>query len=478
MNARLFGMVVFAAFFLTAGLASANIVTLVSASGGLTVSGTLLAYDGKTYQVETVHGRITIADNDLTCRGAGCPSPQDRVDVFSVLPSDRISRETLMSLLISFATDSKKIYVQKGPFSKPDAIELSHRTDGLESVVAFKPDAINLSFDTTPPGAAIGFDAVQIIGKASYLNGRIDAKTLRGIWDGSITNWSTLGGPDADIRLILPIFTDDLYRTLTRFDPKLSPQTLTDRVEFFLSRDAITQAVNKDSNAIGLIYQARPTDITLGIQTACGITNAPSTFSIQSMEYPLAFQINLAGDQDIMPKSATDLQSYVSTPSAQRLFAQVGIVPLVGSKIDSTNKGKRFAEAIATADRDISLSSLKSFTDFASNATRLATTLYFAPNGRDLDDRSTKLVAPLAAFLKTSAYADKQIMAVGYSDSKGGPKANLTTSKRRAQSVQAALSALDVNVEARGFGEVAPIGCNNTAFGKSQNRRVEFWITN
>ena len=51
--------------------ASAEDITLISKSGGLTVSGTLLAFDGQTYQVETDLGRITTSDSDLTCQGQG-----------------------------------------------------------------------------------------------------------------------------------------------------------------------------------------------------------------------------------------------------------------------------------------------------------------------------------------------------------------------------------------------------------------------
>jgi phosphate transport system substrate-binding protein len=461
---------------LVTNMVLAEDVTLTSASGGLTVSGELLSYDGKTYQVETDLGRLTIADENLTCRGTGCPLPQDRLDVFSLIPSERVDHETIVAVLKSFAKDGKKIFTPKGPFTKPETVELAHRTQGLEAQIAFKSNAINLKFSTDESDTAIGFDAVQIISKSPTLNGQIQAATLRGIWNGTITNWSQLGGPDMKIRLILPIFTDDLYRTISRFDSQISEQNIAQDVEYFLSRDAIRQAINETTDTIGLIYQTSPIDTSIAIETACGIVNAPSTFAIQSMEYPLAFQINISANQNYLPDTAQRFKTYATTPPAQKMFSQVGIVPLVGTAINGGYHGKRFADAISNADRETSISALKSFSSFANNATRLATTLYMAPNGRDLDQRSTKLLAPLASLLKTDVYAGRKITAVGFSDSSGNAKGNLAVSKRRAEVVQAALADLGVTIETNGFGELAPIGCNTTEFGKNQNRHVELWI--
>lgn len=463
---------------LFAGASSAEVVTLSSASGGLTVTGKLLSYDGEVYEIETNTGPLTLADKGLKCRGSGCPSPQDRISAFSMIPSDRIPRKTLVDILKSFAKDNKKIFTQKGPFNKPDHVELSHRTEGLEAIISFARDDINLTFNTQQSDTAIGFDAVQIIGNAKVLNGRINTDTLRGILDGSISNWSELGGQDREIRLILPIFANDLFKTIARFYPDITPDNITDRVEFFLSREAIIQAIEDDDDAIGLIYQTSPSSSTIAIETSCGIMHTPSNFSIQSLEYPLSFQINISTNKTYLPQSAQRLKAYATTPLAQGLLSKTGIVPLVGEMITPDYQGKRFSDAIKTADRDTTINHLKAFTTFASTHTRLATTLYMSPNGRDFDERSVKLIGALAALLNTPDYANRDVIAVGFSDSSGDAKDNLTVSKRRADFAQAALADLGVTANSIGFGEIAPIGCNTTPFGKSQNRRVEIWVEN
>lgn len=455
---------------------SAQDITLVSKSGGLTVNGSLLAFDGQTYQIETDLGRITISDNDLTCQGPGCPLAKDRLDVFSLISTDRISRETLVELLLSYAKESKKLANPKGPFLKPNTIELSHRTEGLESIIAFKSDVINLRFTANGSGTPVGFDAVQIISSAPELGGKIGVDTLRQIWQGDITNWNQLGGADQPIRFILPIYADDLYNSFTNFDPNMSAEKITPSVEYFLSPQAIIETVSQTTDTIGLIYESHPSDLTVALDMGCEITSTPSDFAIQSMEYPLSFQLTLNSNNTFAPRTAKNLQTFAQTPIAQGVFAAAGLIPLVGNQIDSSYLGKRFGDAISAADSDVRLSALQEFKTFTNTASRLATTLYFAPNGRDLDEKSTKVFDALSAHLSGQEYQNKTILAVGFSDSQGGANANQSISLTRARAVQSLFDDRDINSDAIGFGEVAPIGCNDTNYGRSKNRRVEIWI--
>lgn len=476
MNFNIKNIVVCAALSAVACPVSAQEIMLVSKSGGLSVSGVLLAFDGETYQVETDLGRITISDDDLTCQGAGCPSAKDRLDVFSLISTDRITRETLLELLLAFAKDEQKLAKQIGPFLKPNTVELSHRTDGLESIVSFKSDVINLKFAANGTGTPIGYDAVQIISSATALNGKIDAKTLRGIWQGDITNWNQLGGADKPIRLILPIYADDLFNSFAQFDAGMTAETITPNVEYFLSPDAIIDAVSQTMDTVGLIYKSHPMERTIALDMGCEITTAPTAFSIQSMEYPLSFQVTMNSNTNYAPRTAKNIQTYAQTPAGQAVLSNAGLIPLVGQHIDSTLHGKRFGDAIAGASSDIGLNTLKEFKRFADNATRLGTTLYFAANGRDLDDKSSKMIPALTALLSSDKYNGKTIQLVGFSDSIGGASSNESISLTRARHVQSILSNNGINSDAVGFGEVAPIDCNDTEYGRSKNKRVEIWI--
>ncbi len=77
-------------------------------------------------------------------------------------------------------------------------------------------------------------------------------------------------------------------------------------------------------------------------------------------------------------------------------------------------------------------------------------------------------------------YPDTNIQIYGYTDSTGTPEYNLTLSDQRAASVKAYLSSKGLSSSrfvTTGLGIADPIATNDTAEGRSQNRRVEFAIT-
>ena len=77
-------------------------------------------------------------------------------------------------------------------------------------------------------------------------------------------------------------------------------------------------------------------------------------------------------------------------------------------------------------------------------------------------------------------YPDTNIEIHGHTDSKGSLEYNQALSERRASAVSGYLSSNDINsqrLKTIGYGELKPIYDNETADGRSHNRRVEFAIT-
>jgi len=76
-------------------------------------------------------------------------------------------------------------------------------------------------------------------------------------------------------------------------------------------------------------------------------------------------------------------------------------------------------------------------------------------------------------------YPDTNIQIYGYTDSSGSDEYNQTLSEQRAASVRSYLTGKGLansRFATTGLGEADPIASNETADGKSQNRRVEFAI--
>jgi outer membrane protein OmpA-like peptidoglycan-associated protein len=105
--------------------------------------------------------------------------------------------------------------------------------------------------------------------------------------------------------------------------------------------------------------------------------------------------------------------------------------------------------------------------------------LVFASGADTLDDREYASLASLAAYLR--ANPDRTITFVGHTDATGGLAANISLSRRRAESVRSTLIAAHnipaAQVQAEGVGYLAPRASNLTEQGRAQNRRVEVMLT-
>ncbi|MFW6257388.1 MAG: OmpA family protein [Prolixibacteraceae bacterium] len=78
------------------------------------------------------------------------------------------------------------------------------------------------------------------------------------------------------------------------------------------------------------------------------------------------------------------------------------------------------------------------------------------------------------------SYPETDIIVQGHTDSRGSEAYNQTLSVQRADIVSDYLSGKGIaynRLTTKGFGEIVPKYENNTADGRSQNRRVEFLIT-
>lgn len=76
-------------------------------------------------------------------------------------------------------------------------------------------------------------------------------------------------------------------------------------------------------------------------------------------------------------------------------------------------------------------------------------------------------------------YEDTKILVEGHTDASGADDYNMTLSEKRAKSVADYIIQLGVDpsrITTKGYGETQPVASNETAEGKTQNRRVEMAI--
>ncbi len=105
--------------------------------------------------------------------------------------------------------------------------------------------------------------------------------------------------------------------------------------------------------------------------------------------------------------------------------------------------------------------------------------IQFASNSADILGESEGVLNQAYEVLKL--YSSINVRVEGHTDSTGDNDLNLALSNARAESVKSYLVNKGISsqrIEAKGFGEENPIGPNNTAEGRKQNRRIEFKVIN
>ena len=111
---------------------------------------------------------------------------------------------------------------------------------------------------------------------------------------------------------------------------------------------------------------------------------------------------------------------------------------------------------------------------------RLTLTFRFEDGASALDVQSRSNVRRLADAIRRGEFESEELVFVGFTDGEGPEDGNLRLSKRRANSVRKEvlkfLGGADIDLIAEGFGEIVPMACDDTDWGRQVNRRVEVWV--
>lgn len=142
------------------------------------------------------------------------------------------------------------------------------------------------------------------------------------------------------------------------------------------------------------------------------------------------------------------------------------------------SRARQLLETTADAyERAVMRDMLNRMVDFD----RLSTTFRFRTGSSKLDERGLIDMARLSDYLESVPQGSK-VMFVGFTDDVGSFDANRDLSLSRARQVMEELRFYagdrlsGIALEAAGYGEVAPSGCNSSDRGRGINRRVEVWI--
>ncbi|MCF6271972.1 MAG: substrate-binding domain-containing protein [Rhodobacteraceae bacterium] len=487
---------------------SAQEITLKSLDGTVSMSGTLLEYDGTTYRIAMLVGDISIEASQVTCEGAGCPNLIADLTEFSLAGSSSLGGELLPTLIEVFALErggDLEVSVSSGGSSvftvlEPDggvyatiSIEAGDSADGLAGLLdgsatigmsTRSPTANELAaFEENIQGRILALDGVVAAVHQDNPVRILSLAQIAAIFEGDITNWRDVGGVDAPIALYR---RDDLTGTTITFtDLTLTEgQRALGGVATILASDAaVSDAVAGDAFGIGLTSYAQERGArALAIRSVCGQLFEPSVFAIKTEEYPLTRRMYLYTDSPFIPDVATEFLDFVSSDAAQAVISNAGFIGQEASWVNLDQQGRRMAQAIVSGAGRTELLQLQDLAASVLDADRLSFTLRYDDEGA-LDSRALMDIERLAGMIRNWEFSNRQLLVLGFSDNTGTTNAALASTQIMAQDVRAAIVVAtgranmgNVRVSPIGYGQLMPLACNDTPFGQASNNRVEIWV--
>jgi hypothetical protein len=171
----------------------------------------------------------------------------------------------------------------------------------------------------------VGYDAIVAVVHPANRLSRITRDQVRGIFAGTIKNWSELGGSPGAIVAKLPDETSDEAQLLTT--TLLSGLKIASGVERLPSSSDVVRYISSRRDSIGLVAlsQADPAKVLpLG-------DSVPNPLTIADHSYPLSIAIvaiTVTSPDDAPDAKAMRLIKYARSPEAQSIVVDKGLVGL------------------------------------------------------------------------------------------------------------------------------------------------------
>ncbi len=511
---------VFAAllFFGAARPSAAQDVTLTSPDGAVEITGMLLGFDGEFYRVDTQYGELTVDGSGVLCEGPGCPSLVAFVAELAFSGSSAMAEVLLPSLIEGFALrnglQTRRTAMQNARFAyalhRPDTeakvahfdFHVTNTDEGFADLLANEADVVMALREIRKPEqtrayeAAMGdmtdarrsrvlaLDAIVPIVSPGNPVREIATPDLARVFAGEIDNWQDLGGPDAPIELHLPHAGSGLSQAVE--DKLLTPAKLVvaATAQRHPRSSAVSRAVTTDPFAIGMTSFAETGNArALRLTGDCGFSLEASRRTIKTEDYPLTAPMFLYLPARRLPKIAREFLLYTRSPAAQIVIRRAGFVDQSPERIGINAQGDRLANAIASAGEEVTLAELQTLIETVGSMTRLSTSFRFETGSTRPDAQSRANILQLAREIETGLYDAKRLLFVGFSDGEGPADGNRRIALKRAEAVRGAVlqaaelpEVLQVEIGVEAFGEALPMACDDSAWGRQVNRRVEVWM--
>lgn len=517
-SSALKGLTLMAATLLPA-VAAAEDIKLTSQDGTINITGEFVAFEDNIYLIRTALGALRLSAERVRCEGSACPV-FDTVDADVIFAgSDTVGLGVMPLLLEGYAgylgaeptlvaTDQANEIVASlvGDEGFGDDIG-SYLVNSTSSGTAFstlleggaqigmssrriRPDEARALRDAGAGNMVspnqehiVAIDSIVVITHPDNPIQRVSMEDLADIYAGKTTNWSQLGGPDLAITVVdraegsgtEAVFKDRVIGAGT---------TVTQAALIAEDNNEMARLVNADAGAVGytgFAFQRGAKPLTL--INECGISMSPDAFSARTEEYSLQRRLYLYNRADTASAPSQEFLDYALSENANEVIIKAGFIDLGVDRRQQTLDSERARQLLDTTVDPYEGNVMREMLGTMVDYDRLSTTFRFRTGSSKLDERGLTDMGRLASYLEGMPQGT-QVKLVGFTDDVGAFDSNRTLAIGRADQVMAELSAFagdrlnGIELQAAGYGEVAPSACNVSDTGRGINRRVEVWIQN
>ncbi|MBL1435952.1 MAG: substrate-binding domain-containing protein [Rhodobacteraceae bacterium] len=499
------------------GQVLAQDILLTSDDGAMSISGQFIEFTDGNYVIRTTLGDLVMNGDAVNCEGAACPDlVQVKVEADVVFAGAETVGNGLLPLLLegfsshissvieSHETDDGAIFSELigddgfgdtvGTFlvnstGTSDAFtELANgdTTFGMASRRIFREEARSLSragfgrMTSVEQEHIIAVDNLIVIVHPSNPVDAISISDLRRIYEGDITNWSTLGGADQKIAVYNRPTNSGTRSVFENRIIGTDDHVLVARI--VESNETTAARINANPAALGFVSYAYLNGAKpLQLISECNITTSADSFSAKTEEYPLHRRLYLYTGAEIDTELGREFLEFATSSFADGVVAKAGYIDLGITRLAQDNSMDRMRNLIANTTDSFELGLMRELFVELFQWDRLSTTFRFASGSNKLERKSELDLVRLVEYLADQP-AGTDVSLVGFTDSDGAVSANRTLSVRRAEQVREAILQAGqgrlsgINFSAMGFGELSPAACNDIGDGKHINRRVEVWI--
>jgi phosphate transport system substrate-binding protein len=494
----------------------ASEVTLKSSDGTVNLVGEFVDFKDDNYIIRTALGDLRISASRVRCEGDACPDIGGTEAGVRISGADAIGLGLMPLLMTGYASsidaDAEIVntaqgealakIVADGGFGDDLGAYLVSSTTSEQAFRALLDGEVEIGMSDRrivpaeakqlrASGAGnmvspdqeriIAVDSLIVVTHPSNPVQQLTIEQLRDIYAGRITNWSQLGGENAEINVVALAEDSDAHNF---FVDRVFGEGGAAYRDYSVAEDYQVAAamVNKDKNAIGYVgyaFQRGAKPVTL--VNECGIPTRPDAFSAKTEEYALNRRMYLYNRIDNLSEASKQFLEFATSEDADGVIAKSGFIDLGIARRSQDLTDARALELINAAADDFEAGVMREMLAAMIRSDRLSTTFRFRPGSSKMDEKALLDMERLINYLEE--FPDGTgITLVGFTDDVGAFESNRTLSMQRASQVREDLLAaagdrLDgITVNAIGFGEIAPSACNVTEQGRGINRRVEVWI--